>query len=114
MVRIHLCERGTKLPQHDLSGLARLALRQRLADADQRRKSGTNGGRGLLPRLLVGLAEHVPPLGVTDEHVPRAGGARDGRGVLAGERALVFPVDVLHAELDVRADPSARRSRRAT
>ena len=69
---------------HHVQRLARLALRLRLAQADQRRHARLDRRAGLGADLLVGLAPGVAALGVADDHEARAGLAEHGRRDLAG------------------------------
>jgi len=60
-------------------------------------KTRADRSREFLARLLVGLAEYVPALGVTDERGTRARLRGQGTGDRACERAFGFPIDVLGA-----------------
>ena len=74
---------STSRCQHRV-GAARLALGQRLADADQRDQPVADGGLGLQADRLVGLAEMLAPLGVAEldeveRRSPSASAARSRR-----------------------------------
>jgi hypothetical protein len=74
-------------------------------DLQPRRESGS---RSLVDRL-VGLAEVLSSLAVTDDDVLRARLQEHIRGDLTGERALFLKMDVLRADLHVRALRGVRR-----
>jgi len=86
------------LAQQDLLGAASLALRLRLADAEDGLEAGSQGGGQLLVHCLVGLAEVGPPLRVTDDDVLYDAG-QHGMAHLAGVGTLLRPVHVLGAHL---------------
>ena len=95
-----LGDRGNLPAKHRL-GLPRLALRLRLADAGDdveavldRRVRPSCGGR-------VGLAEVLASLGVADDRAVHPELPEHRRGHLAGEGALVGPVDVLRGDGDL-------------
>src|SRR5256714_456451 len=94
-------ERGRELARYHRDGLARLALRQCLADAQDRLQVGRERRGELLPRLLVGLSEHVPTLGMADERQAGAGLRGELSRDRAGKRALRLPKDVLCPHEDV-------------
>ena len=86
-----------------LLGAPALTLGRRFADADQRLEARLERGGQLAAHLLVGLAEQVAPLRVTDQHRGGAGLHHEGNGKLAGEGALRLPVNVLRADDDIGA-----------
>ena len=80
----------------------RVALLERLADADDGREVGRRGRRELAVHPLVGVAEQAPPLRVADDDVAGAG-VLDHRGAdLAREGAVALEVAVLRRDADVR------------
>ena len=62
-------EGGVELRLHAADGLARVALGQGLADADDRRQAGAQRRARLQVDRRVQLAEQLPPLRVADDDV---------------------------------------------
>ena len=60
----HVVRDGLQLPETHFGGLASLSLLQLLPDARDHIEAGADGKGDLLTNELVGLAEHVPALGV--------------------------------------------------
>ena len=88
------------LAAEDGLGLPRLALLQGLADAGDDAEPGLERGVRAARGRLVGLAEVLAALGVADDRAGGAGGDQHRARDLAGERALVLPVDVLRVDAD--------------
>ena len=93
----------------DLHRHAFLALLEILADAEDDLETGVYGGADALRDGLVGLAEVGPSLAVADDDVGNAHRDEHRGGYLARESALVRPVDVLGAYLDVGAGGGLKR-----
>ena len=89
---------GVDLAEHLRLGRPRLALVERLADADDRGHPVLLDGRDLGGDHLVGLAEQLAPLAVAADDVLHVELGEEHRRHLPGERALVLPVAVLGAE----------------
>ena len=62
----------THLGFDDIHGFAGVTLGQRLADANQRDQAGGKCGRGFLGHRVVGLAEELAALGVSDDDLGAA------------------------------------------
>jgi hypothetical protein len=91
-------QRARELARDDALRLLPLPLRERFADAEERREPGAPRGAQLGARHGVTLTEEPPPLGVADEHVLGAGVAELLGRDLAGERPLRLRVAALTAE----------------
>src|SRR5208283_6025697 len=79
-------QEGPHLALHDLERATRLALLERLPNADDRSQPADEGGLDLLGYERVGLAEELPPLAVAHDD-PRAPGLDQHAGAdLARER----------------------------
>ena len=90
------------LAAEDVVRLARLAFRERLADARDHVQPALER-RMTAPRdRLVGLAEVLAPLRVADERAVGAELPEHQRGDLTGERAFALPVAVLGEDTDLR------------
>ena len=88
------------LAGYNLLRLTRLALGQRLADADQRHQAVSDSGRGLQADGAIRLAEMLAPLAVAElDEVEPAIPQHQWRD-LAGPGAGIRPVHVLRANLD--------------
>src|SRR4029453_6704443 len=94
---------GAELPFHHREGQALTALLFRLAHAEDRHKLMAKGRPHLAVDLLVGLAERVAALGVSEEHIAAAQLRQHARSDFSGEGALVLPVAVLAAPRDGRS-----------
>src|SRR2546427_162928 len=77
----------------------RVALLERLADADDGMELRLEGGAQLAVHGLVGLSEVLPALAVSEDHAVAADLGQHGRAHLAGEGALLLVVAVLREEL---------------
>ena len=66
-----LVEEALELTEDHVLGATALAFRQRLADADERDEASLERGDRFPGDLLVGFAEQVTSLGVTDQSTPR-------------------------------------------
>src|SRR5262245_13741187 len=96
-------EGGVDLTGDDGAGRLGLALLERLADAHDRDEAGGQHGAGPPVDGLVGIAEELPALGVTDDHEDAARLAEHRDRDLARVGALWLPVAVLRGELDPRS-----------
>ena len=85
---------------HAAERLARVALGQRLADADDRREARASAARAFRLTRRVRLAEQLAPLAVADDDVLAARVGQLRRRHLAGERAFVLPEAVLRGDRD--------------
>src|SRR6266576_971185 len=94
-------ECGHELPGDDRRGLARLALRQRLAHAQDRLQVGSERRGEFFPGLLIGFAKHVPALGMADQRHASARLRGQRRRDGARKCALRLPIDVLRSRHDV-------------
>ena len=99
----HLEKVRNLIPPDDFQRLARLALVQRLADADDGADAVRDGRPRALVHALVRLAEELAALRVTDDGPGAPNLAQHGRRDFTGEGARLLPMDVLRGELDVRA-----------
>src|SRR5437773_11789432 len=90
------------LPGNDGAGRFRLALLERLADADDRDESPGQHGVDAAVDGLVRVAEVLPALGVADDDVRAPGLAQHRDRDLARVGSLRLPVAVLGGELDAR------------
>ena len=104
-------EGAGQLPTDDVDLAPGLALRELLADAQDRAQARLDGPAELAADQLVGLGRVAPPLGVTDDD-PVGEPGQHRRRDLAGVGALQLVMDVLGADADVRVD-SASASRTA-
>src|SRR5262245_20998035 len=93
-------EGGPRLRLDARVGAARLALLERLADADDRRHLVLQDRLDLQVHDLVGVAEELPALRVPDDDVGDVQLRQHRRRDLAGERALLLEVAVLRSEKD--------------
>ena len=91
------------LESHIVEIGAALADLQRLTAANNRRNAGCKSGMGTLVYALVGLAEIVAALAVTQDAVVNANLGQHLRGDFAGESTVILPMDILGTYMDVRA-----------
>ncbi len=98
----HAVEPDLDLTIEDLERLIAFAFLERLTDADDWRQLGAERGDGPPIHELVGIVEEPAALGVPDDHVLRARLAHHCGADLAGERALLLPVQVLSRHPNVR------------
>ena len=103
-----------QLALDDAVGLARLALRERLADADDRRELVRERGLGLVGDELVALGVQRAALGVADDHVAAAELGQHRRRHLAGVGARLVRRAVLRAPGDGRAGEQLAAAARGT
>src|SRR5688500_20158461 len=61
--RLYAGKAGTKLPEDDDIGFARLPLLEFFPDAQNRRQSGAERGDDFFPRLLIRPVEHMATFG---------------------------------------------------
>src|SRR5882672_3416116 len=94
-------ECGHELPCDDRHRVTRLALRQGLADAQDRLQVGRERRGEFFPRLLIGFAKHVPALGVSNQRHATAGLRDKWRRDGSRKCALRLPIDVLRSRHDV-------------
>src|SRR5687767_230860 len=80
-----------------------MTLVEQLPNTNNRDELVTECGDDFQAYLVIGFTEQVPPLRVTDERVRRARVARMARAGFSRKRAVIFPMDILHAELYVRS-----------
>src|SRR2546430_1002771 len=80
-----------------------IALCKCLTNAQHRMKTRADRSREFFARLLVGLAEYVPALGVTDQRGTRTRLRGQGTGDRACVRPFGFPIDVLGAGQQIGA-----------
>ena len=93
------CRAALDLAGHDLLRLTRLALGQRLADADQRHQAVPDSGRSLQADRAIRLAEMLAPLAVAElDEVEPAILEHQWRD-LSGPGAGIRPMHVLRANL---------------
>ena len=85
----------------DFIELSGFALFERFADADDSCKTGGDDGARTLIDGLVGLAEVLTALGVSDDDVLSAGIEKHSGGNFARIGALLFPMGVLGSDTDV-------------
>ena len=104
-------QRADELTADDGGRLALFALGEQLAHADDRHQPGGQGGADLEIDLLVGFAQDVPALAVSQDDVAAAQVDQHRGADLAGEGAAGFVIHVLGAERDC-ASPGPRRPRR--
>src|SRR6478736_9862177 len=93
-----------ELPTEDALRLPRLALLVRLADARDHAQTRFKCRSGALGDGLVGLAEVLPPLGVTDEGADDVQLEQQRRGDLARVCTFLLPVHVLRIGREARVD----------
>jgi len=84
-------------------GLAFLALRLALAQADDRHQAGRGGGARLRGDGGVGLVMRGAALRMADDDIRTTEVGQHGRGDVAGVRALGLAVAILAADRDRRA-----------
>ena len=96
-----VAQRATQLAIDDGVLLARLALLELLADAQDRAQAGVDRPPDLEPDELVGLARVTTPFGVADDHPGRQPG-QHRCGDLAGVGTLQLVMDGLGPDRDVR------------
>src|SRR5690606_7952514 len=83
-----LLDDATQLALHDLQGLARLTLSQRLTDTQDRYQPARLGRRELAAQHRLAFAENLASLGMPDQHIRTTRISQLTRGDLAGQRAL--------------------------
>ena len=93
-------EAAVKLCFQNRFGLSRFPLFQPFPNANNRRKPVLERGGRAFKHRLVGLAEVLAPLAVTDDDVAAADRANHGGADFPGERTFRFPVDVLRRYLN--------------
>ncbi len=82
----------------DRQGLARLSLGPSLADADDRRQTGPEGGVGLVADAFISLIMPGPALRMAENDVTRPRVPQHFRGNVAGEGSARLVVTVLPAK----------------
>src|SRR5262245_32879607 len=100
-------DRAELPPDHRL-GRGLLALRERLADAEDRDEPRPLRGGELRRDLRIALAEELPPLRVPDDRVPAAELAQHRARHFAGIGPGVVLAERLRAQRDPRAGERAR------
>ena len=106
-------ETALELDGENVVRLAAFALGEGLSDADDRLEFIFQSGFDALVDGLVGFAEVLSALAVTDNDVFHADFLQHRAGDFTGERAVVRPVNVLSADFDVRALQDFNRGRKA-
>jgi len=97
----HARKPRTQLSRNGFFGNSRISLVESLSNAEHRSQPASLDSRTFQRALLVFFPEDVASLRVPDQYEPRSSVAGNRNRDLASECALIFPVDILHAEQDV-------------
>src|SRR4029077_18195258 len=82
--------------------LAPLAVVERLSDAHDGNEAHGESGLGFLCNGFVSFAEKLPPFRVADNDVPASGFNQHLRRDFSGERAFLFPKNILRGNGNLR------------